>query len=355
MLCLALTDEFIPTQHVLDNTTLEPTRALRAAVQISKLWTNIDMLNVAVVGGTQREREWVQYVVDTYLQPYVGIKLRLTFMDDVEYQLQGKNYPIRVGLPGTLTKYINPNSSTPNKSHYGYEAWATIGTDALRIPFPQVTSYIGTLDLDTSGDISARGTGTTIVHEFLHIFGFIHEHQRIDAPINWNKKAVYDYYGEGTIYNWPTERIDNNLFKRLPKELVRVQGAYDPTSIMHYTFPRSFVNNYDELGLLPHPNTRLSQSDIHMLNNLREGFERSSFYDPLLSLYVYYDTIALLVSLGICVILLTIQRFYSIRTFVKTLIAAVFILYIIHITILVYDRISYNIVKKVLASKTSST
>ena len=266
------------------------------------------MLSIAVIGGTAQERDWVRYIINTYLQPYVGITLDLHMVDVSDITSTPRildAYPVRVGLPGIPTSWID-KTSTSQTPYYGLEAWALIGTDALSTHPPYVTAYIGTLDYKTSDSFTTRGTGRVIVHEFMHILGFIHEHQRPDVPIQWNVDNVYRYFSGPPNY-MTRKQIDTNIFDTYASNRVQVHGEYDPHSIMHYMYPQSLILNYDQLGLSQRQNTHVSDSDIIMLNRLRHGYARSSYYDPYLKFYTQYTMISILMGIGMFALLMGVR------------------------------------------------
>ena len=74
----------------------------------------------------------------------------------------------------------------------------------------------------------------TVIHEFGHAIGLIHEHQSPEAGISWNKPAVYNYYSE--TQGWTKAEVDQNIFRRYSKSETQF-SAYDKYSIMHYAIP----------------------------------------------------------------------------------------------------------------------
>lgn len=79
-----------------------------------------------------------------------------------------------------------------------------------------------------------------VLHEFGHALGLDHEHQSPSANLQWNKQAVYDFYG--TTQGWDHDYVDMWVFRRIDPQGVDV-SRYDPDSIMHYAFPAEFTTN----------------------------------------------------------------------------------------------------------------
>lgn len=79
-----------------------------------------------------------------------------------------------------------------------------------------------------------------VLHEFGHALGLLHEHQSPNASFQWNKLAVYDFYG--THYGWDRDYVDMWVFRQIEPQGVDA-SQYDPDSIMHYAFPAEFTTN----------------------------------------------------------------------------------------------------------------
>ena len=102
-------------------------------------------------------------------------------------------------------------------------SWSYIGTDATQIPLESFTMNLGFID---------KGT---VLHEFGHALGLIHEHQSpFRGGFEWNKEEVIRSLSGPPNY-WDKERIEHNIFKRYKKR--RLRGTkYDTKSIMHYRY-----------------------------------------------------------------------------------------------------------------------
>jgi hypothetical protein len=108
-------------------------------------------------------------------------------------------------------------------------SWSYIGTDNFNIPQDRPTMNFGWLD--------ANGTNTdeysrTVIHEFGHMLGCIHEHQNPSVSIPWDKPKVYSYYA-GPPNHWSKADVDHNIFKTYEASKTQF-SEFDKHSIMLY-------------------------------------------------------------------------------------------------------------------------
>lgn len=127
-------------------------------------------------------------------------------------------------------------------------SWSYLGTDVKYIPRDSATMQYGWFTSETDDSEFSR----TVLHEFGHALGLIHEHQHPLNKIPWDKPAVYAYYAG----YWTQAEVDSYLFA---KENISQTNysAYDPSSIMHYSVPEELTIGDYEVGW----NTVLSPTD----------------------------------------------------------------------------------------------
>jgi len=133
----------------------------------------------------------------------------------------------------------------------GGGSWSYVGTDCQNQPSDAPTMNFGWFN-DKTSEKELKGT---TLHEFGHMLGLVHEHSSPDSPIQWNKQVVYDRYS-GAPNNWDKAQIDSNVISKYEKTQTQY-SAFDPHSIMLYTFSASLTtNNYST-----HSNKKLSPTD----------------------------------------------------------------------------------------------
>jgi hypothetical protein len=106
----------------------------------------------------------------------------------------------------------------------------------------------------------------TVIHEFGHAIGFLHEHQSpisgCDAEFKWEDDAA----GPG-IYTlmaqqgWDKATVDFNM-RQMPTSNAYEVGPYDRLSIMHYHFPSTFFIHGASSPCYVPKNVVLSAGDI---------------------------------------------------------------------------------------------
>lgn len=130
-------------------------------------------------------------------------------------------------------------------------SWSYIGTDNLVIAKNQSTMNFGWFTTSTPDEEIER----TVVHEFGHALGCIHEHQHPEAGIPWDRDAVFRYY-MGPPNNWTRDQVETNLFQRYGASTTQF-SQFDTKSIMLYPVDNSLTIGNFEIGW----NKKLSDTD----------------------------------------------------------------------------------------------
>jgi len=135
-------------------------------------------------------------------------------------------------------------------------SWSYLGRDVELPKYSgKATMNLGWID-DTSEEISSSDKGT-ILHEFGHTLGLLHEHQ---SPIRGGKltlreKPVIDFYTNKM--HWTEDRVRKNILSVYNKNQVSNYSKVDLKSIMMYFMPDTMNEEKIEID----PNNELSDTD----------------------------------------------------------------------------------------------
>lgn len=112
----------------------------------------------------------------------------------------------------------------------------------------------------------------TIIHEFGHALGCVHEHSSPAATIPWNRDAVYAYYL--ATQGWNKAQVDAQLFSEWSAATTEF-SAFDAASIMEYPVPASLTTNGFTIGW----NRVLSEGDKAFIREMYppQVFDRDAF------------------------------------------------------------------------------
>ena len=196
-------------------------------------------------------KQSIEEIVLTRLQPYIN----LTF-------IFGKNPRTAVG-DIRITFDISGGS------------WSAAGTDCSKINRNEATMNFGWFDVKT------------IIHEFGHALGMMHEHKRPDrdSQLLFNEPLLYKWgeivLGDANAVKWniidklgEDEINDITFLKNKNKKVNPMIMEYDPKSIMLYFYP-AIVTLNPQTGKPPGQgsaqNVRLSKKDVLYLNALYPG------------------------------------------------------------------------------------
>ena len=135
-------------------------------------------------------------------------------------------------IPLLTLKFVNDKDVSAKiriKFDQSQGCWSKVGTAALEVPEDQQTLNFGWFDVGT------------VLHEFGHVIGLIHEHQNPKGnTIKWNVEKLDDYMAEAN--QWTPEEVQRQIIDRY--KLSQINGsAYDPTSIMLYFYPPELTLN----------------------------------------------------------------------------------------------------------------
>jgi len=201
----------------------------RAVAIRGTLWPNGSGLGIKFLDGTQEQKELVMKAAEEWNQ-YAGI----TF-----FETDNIFAPVRVS-------FMAP----------GY--WANVGTSAKKTKFGHPTVNLGHL-LDDGDYDMAYGAA---LHELGHVLGLTHEQFSPEININWDEKAVYEYYNR--LYGWSPQKIRDNVLQTVSRDNPHTP-QFDPHSIMLYPIPAELTVDGQAI---PWRNLVLSELDKQFIAEL---------------------------------------------------------------------------------------
>ncbi|KAH8679674.1 hypothetical protein BGZ60DRAFT_427995 [Tricladium varicosporioides] len=167
----------------------------------------------------------------------------------------------------------------------GIGSWSYIGTGAKTISQSNPTMNFGWFDDETSDEEFSR----TVIHEFGHAIGCIHEQASPVVDIPWNKPAVYEYYLKND--NWDKGKVDSNVFAKAVQANT-LNTKFDNTSIMQYPYPPELtldgssagwnrvLSNLDKTFIMRcYPKegiVRNTQDGVYLVNRIKGGNQTAS-------------------------------------------------------------------------------
>jgi hypothetical protein len=127
-----------------------------------------------------------------------------------------------------------------------------------------------TMNLDINDRTSEEEFSRSILHEFGHALGMIHEHQSPANGILWDEPKVYQYYWDQ--YKWEPNKVYNNVLLRYNEDQAN-SSEFDPDSIMMYEIPGHLTENGLTIG---GRNCKLSEKDKSFIAKLYPGVAKMS-------------------------------------------------------------------------------
>ncbi|MFK7979543.1 MAG: M12 family metallopeptidase [Saprospiraceae bacterium] len=217
-----------------------PQAASRAVSYKSKYglyWSNGSTIRVKLMGGST----YVRNKVRQYAKEW-------TRHANLDFQF------VTYGKADIRVSFVQNGSS-----------WSVIGKQALQVSQHEATMNFGWLN-DRTPDYEFR---RTILHEFGHALGLLHEHQNPSGGIPWDKEAVYSHYRR--TQGWDTQTTYSNVIQKASRNATQF-SAYDPRSIMHYPVSASLTNGQYRVGM----NQELSRTDRTYIREVYPGQRWSS-------------------------------------------------------------------------------
>ncbi|KAH8817664.1 hypothetical protein DL96DRAFT_393469 [Flagelloscypha sp. PMI_526] len=204
--------------------------------KLSQLWPAPSELTYAFLGGTAAQQKKVNDTIPEWSK-YANVTFKLLDSSVVN------TATIRINFLKT-----DPATGKPSGT------WSYVGTKVQGIAAPKPTmnfSFIGTSSTLTDTERS------TILHEFGHTLGMMHEHQSParGGTLTLDRQACYDYYCP--TQNWTTATVDAQILNVYNENDLSNFSVLDTLSIMEYFFPPQV--SVEHIGISP--NLKLSELD----------------------------------------------------------------------------------------------
>ncbi|WP_273444479.1 M12 family metallopeptidase [Neolewinella agarilytica] len=144
-------------------------------------------------------------------------------------------------------------------------SWSMVGTSSAHTDQNRPSMNFGWLN-DRTSDYEIK---RTVLHEFGHALGLLHEHQNPAGGIPWDEAAVYDHYWR--TQGWDRQMTYNNVMATAERDATQY-SAYDRASIMHYPVAAQLTGGRYEVGM----NSELSETDKMYIARMYPGRYTSS-------------------------------------------------------------------------------
>ena len=231
---------------------------LSAAFYKNKLWPpQSEIFIVFLDDGKNIPRNTVSGNVDS-LQTYFSENPNISIPEAIKKIVKERIQPL-VNLKFTfIEKSEIKNQKNIIKISFDPQggAWSLVGTDAIQQK--DATMNLGWFDVGT------------VLHEFGHVLGMIHEHQNpMGKPIEWNRDKVFQWARE--TQGWDKEVTQKNILDKYDKNMIN-GSDFDPLSVMLYFFPGKLTLNNKGT----HQNLRLSPDDVIWIEKTYPGGEMTS-------------------------------------------------------------------------------
>ena len=263
--------------------------SLSAVFDKDTYWTNGQIIKIGFVDINTPEwkKVWVEKIVMENLKPYVNLNfefmntfnntsvkgdITITFKNDGAYSNIGKesvyaNPSMNLGWVDP-PRNITPEQSFDNLQYDNYyigkdqsnntyfDGYFTYKNKMYYIPIEIKTASNSVLPEHRNGGFGFD-QGGTVLHEFCHAIGMLHEHQNPKNPIIWNTDKLCSVFS--TPPNcWSGEDIIGNVSGDI-SSTTRTEGSeFDSKSVMLYPVLPGLSQNYPD-GLPGNP--KLSETD----------------------------------------------------------------------------------------------
>jgi len=251
---------------------------LRAAFFTKKLWPNNSTIKISFNPSYSKSKtaHWTPLSTLESQRQNDGSALKI---DPIEYEIR-KLTPEKAvekivkeriqPIVNLKFKFVESNGDVRISFDPKKGAYSLLGIDC-KDSKEEATMNLGWLDAGT------------IIHEFGHVLGMIHEHQNQKGKsIDWDKEEVYKWANE--TQGWDKDTTYHNILQKYDHNQLNASD-FDPQSVMLYFFPPQLTNNNEGTN----NNHTLSREDVVYISKIYPGGKMSpnEFYE-----YAYGESIS---------------------------------------------------------------
>ena len=222
------------------------TGMLRAAFYREKLWPKGSEITISFVGDPSRIK--ISDTSDETEDPLESQIKNMDFKEAIKKIVMDRIQPL-VNLKFVFVPDNSPTALIRIDFDPDKGSWSLLGTDC-KYNKDSPTMNFGWFDVGT------------VLHEFGHALGMIHEHQNPrNSKIKWDREKVYAWAKD--TQGWSKEDTDNNILNAY--DIDHINGSdFDPLSVMLYFFPGSLTT--DNNGT--QQNLRFSGTDVLWISKM---------------------------------------------------------------------------------------
>jgi len=247
-------------------------KKIHAAFQKNLEWPQHEVIFIGFVDDPPNQSAWGEtvmsredkkkFVIDTVTQTFTNLlNLRLKFVPDgwdiaavnLKQQLNQKPQ-MRANVADLRKRGLSDEQIDKEINNIANDVSRRVPVIRISFAVEGAYSYVGTTNLQEQAYDALRNPGRTnetmglgwldenlqggvVKHEFGHMIGLMHEHQRPDAKgadkLDFVDSAVLTDFFKGPPNYWDDNMIENNVFKTFEYTTLNA-SVYDPKSIMHY-------------------------------------------------------------------------------------------------------------------------
>lgn len=245
-----------------DNLHPEHSKQLRAAFFTQKLRKPYSDINIYFLEKSPENLVRTRFPSDTkLLDPLQNEVENMDIIEAIKKIVKERIQP----LVNLNINFVKDKSKSNVRISFKPElgSWSLLGTDADLTDKETATINFGWFDVPT------------VIHEFGHMLGMIHEHQNPrGVNIQWNKSKLFEWARE--TQGWDEQTTSNNIINKY--DIDYINGSdFDPQSIMLYFYPAYLTLN----NVGTKQNLRLSGEDVLWITKMypkTNGISAEEFY-----------------------------------------------------------------------------